>query len=53
MRDSPNAYRWANNAKEKDLENPDLYAIIAVVIELLNREGQQYKVSAEGEVSLR
>ncbi|KAF4827241.1 hypothetical protein CGCTS75_v008272 [Colletotrichum tropicale] len=51
MLDAPNAYGWMNNVKNNDRENPDLYAIIGAVIELMNRDGQKYSVSAEGEVS--
>ncbi|EQB59451.1 hypothetical protein CGLO_00158 [Colletotrichum gloeosporioides Cg-14] len=32
MLDAPNAYRWMNNVKNNDRENPDLYAIIGAVI---------------------
>lgn len=51
MLDAPNAYGWMNNVKNNNRENPDLYAIIGAVIELMNRDGQKYSVSAEGEVS--
>ncbi|KAF4922338.1 hypothetical protein CGCVW01_v005339 [Colletotrichum viniferum] len=51
MLDAPNAYGWMNNVKNNNRENPDLYAIIGAVIELMNRDGQRYSVSAEGEVS--
>ncbi|KAI8295020.1 hypothetical protein K4K59_004841 [Colletotrichum sp. SAR11_240] len=51
MLDAPNAYGWMNNVKNNDRENPDLYAIIGAVIELMNRDGQKYSVSAEGVVS--
>ncbi|WDK20728.1 hypothetical protein CGRA01v4_12015 [Colletotrichum graminicola] len=44
------AYGWANNVKNKNRENPDLYAIIGAVIELMHRDGQRYSVSAEGEI---
>ncbi|KAK2024427.1 hypothetical protein LX32DRAFT_697166 [Colletotrichum zoysiae] len=45
------AYGWANNVKNNDRQNPDLYAIIGAVIELRNRDGKKYSVSAAGEVS--
>lgn len=51
--DGNGAYLWVNNVNRKNRENPDLMAIIAVVIELLNREGGQYTVSEEGKVSPR
>lgn len=51
MLDAQNAYGWMNNVKNNDRENPDLYAIIGAVIELMSRDGQKYSVSAEGEVS--
>ncbi|TDZ53993.1 hypothetical protein CTRI78_v006633 [Colletotrichum trifolii] len=52
MMDARNgAYGWANNVKNKDVENPDLYALIAAVIELIYRDGKKYSVSEEGEVS--
>ncbi|SPO03137.1 uncharacterized protein DNG_05819 [Cephalotrichum gorgonifer] len=51
--DIAGAYWWANNIELQNRENPDLLAIIAVVIELLNREGSQYKISADGTVSQR
>ncbi|KAK1999300.1 hypothetical protein LX36DRAFT_486357 [Colletotrichum falcatum] len=48
--DNEGAYGWANNVRNKNRRNPDLYAIIGTVLELLNRDGQKYSVSAEGEV---
>lgn len=51
--DTAGAYLWVNNVKNKNRENPDLLAIIAAVIELLNKEGTRYKVSEEGIVSPR
>ena len=50
--DGNGAYLWVNNVKRKNRENPDLM-IIAVVIELLNRERGQYTVSEDGKVSPR
>lgn len=46
-------YGWASNVEQKDRENPDFLTIIAVVIELLSREGQKFKVAQSGEVSRR
>jgi hypothetical protein len=51
MKDNSDPYAWANNVKDQDLTNPDLYAIIAAVIELLNRDGDKYKVAESGAVS--
>ncbi|KAF2220088.1 hypothetical protein BDZ85DRAFT_31718 [Elsinoe ampelina] len=53
MTDSLNgqAYGWHNNVQNKDLRNPDLYAIIAAVLQLRNRDGQKYAVSEQGLVS--
>jgi len=51
MRDNDKAYGWANNVANNDRKNPELYAQIAAVIELRNRDGQKYTVSAEGNVA--
>ena len=48
--DDAGAYGWANNIKNNNRENPDLFAIIGTVIELMNRDGQKYDVSKEGNV---
>lgn len=47
------AYGWANNVKAKNRENPDLYSLIAAVINLLYKEGTNYKVTAEGHVKVK
>ncbi|SPO07057.1 uncharacterized protein DNG_09751 [Cephalotrichum gorgonifer] len=44
------AYGWVNNINDKNHQNPDFFAIVAAIIELLFRDGDQYKVTAEGEV---
>ncbi|KAF6805578.1 hypothetical protein CSOJ01_09377, partial [Colletotrichum sojae] len=44
------AYGWMNNVNAKSRKNPDLYAIIGAVINLLHNEGKKYRVSAEGHV---
>jgi hypothetical protein len=49
--DLKEAYGWAINLKNRNRENPDLMAIIAVIIQLLNLDGTKYKVAASGEVS--
>jgi hypothetical protein len=38
MVDSDEAYGWVNNVKNQSRANPDLFAIIAAIIELLNRD---------------
>jgi hypothetical protein len=45
------AYGWQNNVKNQDRANPELFAIIAMVIELLNRDGDKYKVDERGVVT--
>lgn len=49
------AYGWIVNAEEKDLDNPDLYAIIAAAIEIVDRGfgGTKYTVSREGGIYRR
>ncbi|KAF6826657.1 hypothetical protein CMUS01_09343 [Colletotrichum musicola] len=44
------AYGWMNNVNAKNRKNPDLYAIIGAVINLLHNEGKKYRVSADGHV---
>ncbi|KAF6831373.1 hypothetical protein CPLU01_06792 [Colletotrichum plurivorum] len=44
------AYGWVNNVNAKNRKNPDLYAIIGAVINLLHNEGKKYRVSADGHV---
>ena len=49
--DGGEAYGWANNVKRNNRNNPDLFAIIGTVIELMNRDGQKFEVSKEGNVA--
>jgi hypothetical protein len=51
MVDSDEAYGWVNNVKNQSRANPDLFAIIAAIIELLNRDGDKYKVDKDGVVT--
>jgi len=49
--DQGTAYGWVNNVKNQKLDNPDYFAIVATLIELLNREGKRYKIREDGTVS--
>lgn len=49
--DTSGAYGWSFNTLKNNRENPDLIAIIGAVIELRNRDGKKYTVSAEGAVT--
>jgi hypothetical protein len=52
MKDDPGvAYFWKNNVKYQSHVNPDFFAIVATVIELLNKDGKKYKVDRNGKVS--
>jgi hypothetical protein len=52
MKDTPGvAYNWKNNVKYQSHVNPDFFAIVATVIELLNKDGKRYKVDHNGVVS--
>jgi hypothetical protein len=56
MRDEPSvqkAYGWVRNKEDKNLNNPDLLAIVGTVIRLLYKDGAQYKINGEGEISAR
>ncbi|KAM0332535.1 hypothetical protein ACHAQA_002818 [Verticillium albo-atrum] len=48
-----NAYGWLKNVEKKNMENPDLYAILAVIIELVDKGfgGKKYTVKDTGAVS--
>lgn len=45
------AYGFFNNKIKNSATNPDLYAIIGVIVELANQGGQKYIVDAEGLVT--
>ena len=49
--DASGAYGWFVNTLKNNRDNPDLLAIIGSVIELQNRDGKKYTVSAEGAVT--
>lgn len=51
MLDTDKADGWANNVNNNNRQNPDLYAIVATVIALRNRDDRKYAVSPEGHVS--
>jgi hypothetical protein len=53
MIDPRDGYHWVNNVNQQDHENPDFFAIIATVIELLFRDGKTYRVDADGTVHRR
>jgi hypothetical protein len=54
MRDEPRTvYGWADDVKYQMHDNPDYFAIVAAVIELLRKEGKQYKIKADGTASRR